>query len=720
MSPRATTAIPAAAAGLTLLGLVLAAGTAGAAAPPAPPAFRVPRPVERELKNGMRVLLVEDHRVPLVYYRFLVRVGSADEPAEKAGLASLTLSVLRQGTIERDAKTLAAAIDSVGGDVEVDPGCDFSTISGQFLAHDWSFGVDLLSELVQDAAFRPEEIERQRSQVLARIEQLGDQNDRIADEHASALVYGTHPYARPVEGDEGSVTSIRRDDVVAFHQRYFRPNRSLLVVVGDFEIARVMGEVEQQFQDWEKAETPKRASPELPAFGENRIRLLDKPGVTQAEIRIASTGAPRTSPDYFPLQIMNYILGGGGFSSRLMVDVRAKGGLTYDAHTSLDMGLDRGAFFLATFTKNATVKDAIATSLATVGRLQAEGPTARELEDAKRFYVGSLPLRVQTARGLAVEWAGIDYYDLGKDYFDRYPERVRAVTAADVKRVAARYLRTDSLVIVAVGPSAQVKDQLGAFGDVEVLDYRSPTGAVPQSHVEDATPEGLFTPESVAKARTVVERALKAHGGLAKVRAVKDVQTQGSFTVLGPQGSVDGQMAMMLKLPDKTRIELAMLGQQGVQVLDGARGWISSGGQVKDMSEDQAHSMRVGLKVQVLTLLRRLSDPESKIGYEGEDRVGDEMVDVLRIMDPDTGPLRVAFSKTTGLLLRLDQEEASPLTGARVQMTRVYSDFRAVNGLQVPFKTARYAGGQRLWEDTLSTVAVNQGLLDSIFRRPTR
>ncbi len=700
---------------------VLAAPQAAPAAPAAgaAPAYVVPKPIERQLKNQLKVYILEDHRLPLVHYRFMVRAGSANEPAEKAGLASLTMQTLRQGAADMDAKAVSAALDGLGANWAASSTRDYSTVTAQFLSRDWRTGLDLLAKVVLQPTFPADEVERQRSQVLGAIQQSRDQNATIASEHAAALVYGEHPYARPTIGDAGSVQAITREDMARFHDTYFRSNLCLLVVVGDVDPAQVTADIEAQFRDMGKGDPPSRPGPPLPVPTANRIRLLDKPGVTQAELRVGFAGTTRRTPDFYSLQVMNSILGGGGFSSRLQQNARAKGGLTYSASSSFDFGLDKGAFYTSTFTKNASVGAMLDVIEGTIKDFKAEGATAKEVEDAKRFLVDALPFGTQTAEGLAAQWSAIDFYDLGTDYFDRYAERLATVTPASVKDAAQKYLRTESVAIVAVSTADSVQAQLERFGPVEVLDYRSPTGAIPQSRPAEAVATAALTPEAVARARTVVERALKAHGGAAKLRAVKDVSTRVTMTVTTPNGVLDGQMAVTVRLPSQSRIEMTMFGQSGVQVLNGEKGWASNGSQIQELDAEQTQAMRSGVKTQVLPLLVRLAGGDVQVGWVGEDKVGAEAVDVVQVVDPEA-MAKLSFARSSGLLLRLEQEEPSMFGGGKVPMARLYSDYRTLDGLMVPYRTERQVRGQKLIEDVVSSMSVNRGVADSQFQRPPR
>ncbi|MEO6463648.1 MAG: pitrilysin family protein [Candidatus Eisenbacteria bacterium] len=704
------------------LGLAVFAAPAAVAAPAADvkaSRYVVPKALERQLRNGMKVLILEDDRLPLVHYRFMVRVGAADEPAEKAGVANLTLQTLRQGAGVLDAKAISERLDGLGADYGAVATRDYCAITAQFLAKDWMGGLELLAGIVREPTFPKEEVERQRSQVLAQVQQSRDQNAVIASEHVAALVYGEHPYARPVLGDAGSLQSITRDDIVRFHQAYFRSNLCLLVVAGDVVPDQVVAAVEARFADMGPGEAPARKSGELPAFDTNRVRLLDKPQVTQTELRLGFPGTSRRSPDFYALQVMNYVLGGGGFSSRLLENARSKGGLTYSANTTFDFGQDTGAFYASTFTRNASVGPMVDLMLATIGDYRAAGPSEKEVADAKRFFIGALPFGVQTAEGLAAQWAAIDLYDLGADYFERYAERLGAITPAIARAAAEKYLRTEKLAIVAVGTADSIKASLDKFGPIEVLDYRSPTGAVPVSKPAESLPAETFAPAALAKAAPIVARALAAHGGAAKLKAVKDLSSRSAVTVTAPTGPVEGEVAVVVRLPDRTRIEMSMLGQSGVQVLNGRQAWASNGTQVSDLSGEQTQAMQAGIRTQVLPFLQRLARGAAQAAWSEEEAIGGEAVDVLQVADEGTS-VRASFGRKTGLLLRLEQEEPAMFGGGKVPMARLYSDFRAVDGFTVPFRTERLARGTRLIEDRMTSFQVNRGVTDSQFQRPAR
>jgi hypothetical protein len=394
-------------------------------------------------------------------------------------------------------------------------------------------------------------------------------------------------------------------------------------------------------------------------------------------------------------------------------------GAPSNAASSFDFGRDQGAFFVSATTPVPDVGAAVDTLLKTLGQLRDAGPTEAEVDAAKRILLGGTPIALQSQDAMAVQVETADVFELGPDALTGYTDRLRAVTLADVKRVAAAHLRSDKVAIVCVAPGDSVRHQLERFGAPDVLDYLSPTGNVPQSKPATAIPAEAITPQALARARAVIDRGLKAHGGALRLKALKDVSTHAGVTFTTPNGPLDAELLMAIRMPDKSRIEMNMLGQRGVQVLNGEHGYATSGGAISDLTAEQAQSMRAGLKVQVLPLLSRLALGGTQFGWSGTDVVDGDSVDVIWVFDPDATS-RASFSRRTGLLVRLEQEEPGMFGMGKVQMARVFSDYRAVDGIQVPFKIERFARGERLVVDTLADYAINRGIPDSQFQRPVR
>ena len=680
--------------------------------------YKVPHPVSRTLANGLVVHVFEDHDLPTVYYRMLIKTGASNEPAEKSGLAALTADVMRKGTTSLNSQDLAEKIDFLGASLEVNADRDYSTLLAQARTQDKDTILGLMADVALHPAFSQDEVDREKSQTQAAIRQSRDDPASVADEHLAALIHGPHPYARPVIGDEHSVGGLSRQDLVDFHATYWRPNNAVLAIAGDVNAEDAFAAVEKAFGGWEKKDVPGRPAMQSPDLPGSRVRLLDKPDLTQSQIRIGYVGLPRSTPDYFPVQVMNYILGGGGFASRLTADVRSKMGLTYDISSGYTYGVDPGSFVIETFTKNATVKQSIDATLNEIKTYRDQGATADELAKAKSYYLGAFPFLFEGPGDVARQWLVAEFYGLGDDYFDKYRDRMRAVTIDDVKRVAQKYLRTEPVAVVVVGRADSVQAQLTSYGPVEKLDFTARSGAVPE--VAPAVPAMVApdTKESRAHAAAVVAKAVKAHGGLPALSAIKNWHTQGSLWLNVGSTNLDGQYSETVQLPARRRMEMAVMGQTMVQVLDGDSAWASASGRLVPVSQDQIDAMRQGTYANPVRLLTTLSDPKADIRYAGTDTAFGKTADVIEWNRPGGRPAKVYVEASTGFLVLIEQPELSPLGSGWTPVRRVYGDYRTVGKVKFPYTVTVYANGEKAVQQTLAQVQWNPAVPATLFRRP--
>src|SRR5262245_3959151 len=708
-------------AALLALGILVLAPPASlrAANAPAAPEYHVPHPVSKTLANGLVVHVFEDHDLPAVYFRMLVRSGASSESAEKAGLASLTAEVMRKGTMTLSAQQLAEKIDFLGAQLETSADRDYSSLVAQSRAQDSETVLGLMADVALHPAFSGEEVERAKSQAQAAIRQSRDDPSTVASEHLAALVHGSHPYARPVSGNEGSVGGLTRQGLADFHDQYWRPNNAVLAVAGDIKADAAFAAIEKAFGSWERADVPPRPAEKSPELQGNRVRLLDKPDLTQTQIRIGYVGLPRTTPDYYAVQLMNYIFGGGGFASRLTTEVRSRLGLTYDINTSFAYGVDPGTFTIDTFTKNSTVKQAIDATFDQLKRYRDQGPTADELAKAKSFYLGAFPFLFESPGDVARQWLVVEFYGLGDDYFDKYRDRIRAVSAEDVKRVAQSTLRAEPVVLVAVGRADSIQAQLSSYGPVEKLDFTARSGAIPEGAPAAPALNAPDTPESPAQAGALASKAVKAHGGMSTLTAVKDWRTRGTLSLNVGTADLDGQYSEIVQLPSKRRMEMAIMGQTMVQVLDGDSAWTSAAGRLMPVTHDQIDAMKQGTFANPVRLLVALSDPKADVRYAGTDTAMGKNVESVEWMRPGGKPAKVSFDTATGLLVMIEQPELSPMGSGWAPVRRVFDDYRTAGKVKFPYQVTVYANGVRAVQQSLAEVQWNGGAAASLFRRPT-
>lgn len=438
----------------TLLALLAIAALQAALATPA--AAAGPEVERAKLANGLRLVMSTQRSVPIVAINCLVDGGARVDPPGKAGLASLTGSLLSEGTKGRTSEEISRLIDSLGGSFGTGGSSDWISASAAVLSRDFETGLDLVARSLREPTFPPEEVERRRKETLGELEADEDQPGVVAQRAFRKTLYGDAPYGHPVDGTPETVAKLTREDVVEFHRNQITPARTICAIVGDVATSEMKAVAEKLLGSWTGSgegydPKPAEAPPATSV-------VVDRP-VTQANIVIGQIGVARSNPDYFSILLMNHVLGGGGFTSRLMQTVRTKGGLAYSVSSHFEGNKLPGPFQVALQTKVESAAEAIKLVRDEIAKLHAEGATEAELEAAKDYLTGSFPLRLDSIGKLAGFLVQVEYFGLGDDYIERYPERVRAVTLEDVRAAAKKYLHPNDLVQVVVGPAAQLAEQ---------------------------------------------------------------------------------------------------------------------------------------------------------------------------------------------------------------------------------------------------------------------
>jgi zinc protease len=413
-------------------------------------------PVRWVTKSGMVVLFIEHHSLPTIHLQLLIKAGSSVDPKGEEGSADLVASLLDEGTTTRSSQQIAEAIDFIGASLTAGASPDATTISLNVLKKDLPTGMDLFSDELLHPSFPQNEIDRVRQQILGGLVAEEDDPDAVAGKAWQELIYGSHPYHHPTEGYPGSLPAISRDKLVDFHQHYYQPRNAILAVVGNLTRAELEQLLTRYLGEWKNRPQSEPTTLPPPSPVQPTVKLIDKE-LTQATIMMGHIGIARGNPDYYAVSVMNYILGGGGFSSRLVSRIRDNQGLAYSVYSSFHPLKAGGSFSVGLQTKNTSANRAIAEAVDTITQLQHDGVTAQELDEAKAYLIGSFPLKLDTDAKLVGTLTSIEFNQLGLDYLDRYPKLIRVVTLADVKRVAARYLRPDRMVLVVVAKQAEAQ-----------------------------------------------------------------------------------------------------------------------------------------------------------------------------------------------------------------------------------------------------------------------
>jgi zinc protease len=437
------------------------------------PAERAPRPLPardikfppyeiRTLPNGLQVVAVLHHEQPAVSMRLIVGAGSASEPAGKLGLARLLASLLDQGTTTRSAKEFNDTIDSIGGAIGTGAAADFTFANMVVMKDSFDAGLQMLSDMVERPAFAPAEIDRQRQQQLSFLRVSLDDPAYLANAVFDRLVFGFNPYGMPDSGTPETLASITRNDLVAFHQRYFAPNNAILAVVGDVTADEAFNAVSKVFGAWKTREVPREKFVEPPDSA-RRVIVIDKPDSVQTEIRVGNIGIPRNHADFMALNLAIRILGGEG-SNRLHQVLRTERGLTYGAQADMVTRKESGEITAETNTRSDATGEALRLIVDQFWRLQRERVSEGELAAAKAYMTGSFPLTIETPDSIALQVLNVIFYGLPLEQLQTFRERVNRVTVDDIERVARFYLKPDAVSVVLVGNAAVFGPQLRGVG----------------------------------------------------------------------------------------------------------------------------------------------------------------------------------------------------------------------------------------------------------------
>lgn len=431
------------------------------------------------LKNGAVLLVSPQHQLPMVTMSIAFDAGSRRDPKGKAGLAALTASCLTLGTKTLSAEQFNQKVDFMGSSVSVDAGPDYAEAGFTSLKKYEDQTLHLLAATLTEPGLRDTDITHKRDERVAGIKAEEEQPSYVAGVTFRKVLFGDTPYGHPSDGTAESVAKLTPADVRAFYHEYYKMGGAVIAVVGDVEPEEVKAKIEKEFASL-GGTVPPQAEPPPPSVASGIHPTLIDRNVVQATLILGSGGIARSNPDFYRLQVMNYILGAGGFASRLIKIVRSKAGLVYGISSSFEAGKFTGAFTVSTQTKNRSSNEALQLILQQLREIQEHPVTDAEMESAKKYLVGSFPLKIDRQSSIAGFMLQIELYGLGLDYADRYPKLIDAVTKADVQRVAQKYLHPDALDLVAVANQGEAK--------INVADLQKvASGAAPPSAPAQAT-----------------------------------------------------------------------------------------------------------------------------------------------------------------------------------------------------------------------------------------
>lgn len=407
------------------------------------------------LKNGLTVLLLEKHGVPMINLYAIVKTGSAGDPVGEDGLAGITAGLLRKGTKSRTAQQFAADLDYIGGALETEAGADYSSVDAEFLSKDLARGLEMFGDGLLHPTFPRAEVDKLLAQSIDGVRGAKDDPQQVIGAYYYGYLFGNNAYGRQAGGDEVSLGRIKRDAVVKFYETNYAPGNTLLAVAGEFNGAEMRKKLEETFGGWAaRPVTPPAISAMAPVKGK-KLLLVDKGDATQTYFAIGNVGVARNDPDRVAIRVVNTIFG-GRFTSELNEALRVESGYTYGASSFFDSRKAPGPFLIFSFTKNETTTPAIDLALQVLEKLHKQGVSEEQLKSAKSYIKGQFPPNVETAKQLAQIVATHEFYGLGDDEVNELEARVDAVTPEKARQVIQKHFPAENLVFVLIGKASAI------------------------------------------------------------------------------------------------------------------------------------------------------------------------------------------------------------------------------------------------------------------------
>jgi len=432
---------------------------------------KLPRAEEATLKNGLQVIVLPSHKVPTFNVQMVVLSGGLSDKPDFRGLSGFTASLLREGTAKRSSKDIAEQIDALGATLTAGSGLSsmISTINASGLVENLDQTLDLFADVIRNPTFPQAEVDKYKTRTLAQLQFQRSSPQFLAAEQFQRAIYGTsHPASLNVAPVE-SIKKLTPKDLAGFHSTYYHPNNAILAIVGDVTMKEIMPKLEKAFGDWQKGDVPEVTIPQAPAQSESRIYLIDRPGSVQTVLQLGTLGIERTSPDYFSVLVADRVLGGGP-TGRLFLNLREDKGYTYGAYSNFGGTKFRGTWISSADVRTDVTEGAMKEFMYELNRMRTDTVPAEELENAKRAIIGGFALSLEQPQTLLQNIITQKLYNLPADYWDTYPQKVSAITAADVQNAAKKYIDMGHLQVVAVADAAKAREVLSKYGKVEVYD----------------------------------------------------------------------------------------------------------------------------------------------------------------------------------------------------------------------------------------------------------
>ena len=662
--------------------------------------FTPVQPARVQLSNGMILLLQEDHELPLIRASALIHGGVRDTPAEKAGLVGILASSWRTGGTEsKTGDQLDDILESRAARVETSGSEDATRVSMDILKNDFDFVFPIYLDVLRKPAFRQDKIDLAKTQARTGISRRNDDPQGILFREANRLAYGADsPYARQTE--YATLNAITRDDLVAFHRRFVVPNNIVFAISGDFDTPAMEQKLRTAFESWPRGENAP-AAPAVNAQPKPGIYFVEKDDVTQSNI---ATFHPdtllRSNPDFYAVTVMNEILS-GGFSGRLMNDIRSKAGLAYGVGGGVGAGWDRPSMFNVFMgTKSPTTVQAIELLKQEIADLQTKPFTATELQHAKDSILNAFVFTMDSKAKVLNQRQLLDFYGYPADFWQKYQKGIESVTAADVERVAKKYVHPDQVAVLVVGNQKDFEKPLAtAFGKATPIDI-----TIPEPNAANAAttkPAG-----NSADGKALINKLRDFVGGSAAVNKIQAVHQIGTLSLKTPQGPMDVDLDSIVRFPNERRQAIKTPMGEMTMISNASGAFVITPNGAQDLPASRAQSMRNQSREDLLSVVKNVDNPAYTFSVAGSEN-GAQILDV----NADGNAFKLYIDPATGRLIKRVSN------GPAGEQTTEFSDWKNFSGINLP-TAFTVTGGDQSGSGKVTTIEINPTIDPKAFEKP--